>query len=198
MADRRPALDRLMGEEGSRALHEEFILAEGGALPDPAARLERARGASARAWLRHLAHALEACWAGAPSGLGGRLEAWLAAHPERLEALTLEEAARAERRGRGDPAADARRAQLDACARHFAEGLGALADPEEGGPAAGRRLARWRAAHAERARALGAEAERAAGGGEGPGGERAREAAALWAWVRLLCEGVAETLPQTG
>ena len=41
MVDNRPALEQLMAQEGSRALHEEFLLAESGTLPDPQSRLER-------------------------------------------------------------------------------------------------------------------------------------------------------------
>src|SRR6476620_586952 len=104
MADNRSGLDERMAEEGSRAIHEEFLLAEGGALPDRATRIERARGASARAWMRHLAAALSENWPGAGPDLPERMRRWNATHPERLEAFTLEELAVLERRGAsGDP-----------------------------------------------------------------------------------------------
>lgn len=64
MAENREQLDQMMAEEGSRAIHEEFMLAESGQLPDRETRIERARGASARAWLRHLGHAIAAVWEG--------------------------------------------------------------------------------------------------------------------------------------
>ena len=77
MAANRPALDELMAQEGSRAIHEEFILTEGGTLPDRSARIARARTASARAWMRHLAQAVAAELPGAPpADFGRRVAAW--------------------------------------------------------------------------------------------------------------------------
>ncbi|MCU0280499.1 MAG: hypothetical protein MUE66_01425 [Acidimicrobiia bacterium] len=212
MGEERPALDRLMAEEGSRALHEEFILAEGGVLPDRAQRLERARSASARAWLRHLAAAVEACWADAPAGLGKEVAAWLPAHAERLEALVIDEEARSEQRGRAaDPADDRREVELVAQARLFAEGLGAVARPGgDDGPAFARRLVAWQREQPERRRALIDEAI-ARSGGELSGAEeaaplwerapeqaRAREAALLWAHVRFLAEATGACLTAAG
>ena len=118
MAANRPALDELMAQEGSRAIHEEFILAEGGTLPDRPARIARARTASARAWMRHLAHAVAAELPGTPADMPERLTVWLNGNGERLEALVLEEPAALERRGAsGDPQADRRDAELAATAR---------------------------------------------------------------------------------
>ena len=71
MVDNRPGLDEKMKEEGSKALIQEFMAAEGGqGLPTPEERLDRARQASARAWLRHLAAAIQANWTVAPAGAG--------------------------------------------------------------------------------------------------------------------------------
>lgn len=212
MVAERPALDRLMAEEGSRAIHEEFLLAEGGALPDAGQRLARARAASARAWLRHLARGLEACWDGAPAGMGEGVGTWLARHGERLEALLLDEQAQLERRGRsGDAFADQRAVELGAQSRLFAEAVGAVVRPGgEDGPAFSRRVAAWQQEHAARAREL---VEAAVGDGDGdlsgaaqaaplweraPEEARRREAAILWARVRLLAEGTAAALLAAG
>ena len=43
MLENRPALDERMRQEGSRALIHEFMGAEGGMLPTPQERLDRAR-----------------------------------------------------------------------------------------------------------------------------------------------------------
>ena len=92
MVDNRPALDERMKEEGSKALIQEFMAAEGGqGLPSPEERLDRARQASARAWLRHLAAAIQANWASAPDDFTASMEKWLTAGQERLEALKLDE-----------------------------------------------------------------------------------------------------------
>lgn len=206
MADNREILDRLMAEEGSRAIHEEFIAAEGGSLPDRAARIERARGASARAWLRLLARALEEEWPDAPCGLAAQLETRGALALERREALELEEAAIEERRGAsGDPADEARRVALRAHARLFAELVGEITDPGEGtGPELGRRVGLGMRAQESRIRAIEAEAEAAWAERSDPNAEvetrpmtaarpdadpeRIREAAAVWAHVRVLAE----------
>ncbi len=212
MVAERPALDRLMAEEGSRALHEEFLLAEGGALPDARERLARARAASARAWLRHLARALEACWPDAPAGMGERVGAWLSSHGERLEALLIDEQAQLERRGRsGDAFADQRAVELGAQTRLFAEAVGAVVRPGgEDGPAFSRRVAAWQREHAARGRAVvdeavGAGAEGLSGADEArplweraPEEARRREAALLWARVRFLAEGTAAGLVTAG
>ena len=80
MVDNRPALDERMKEEGSKALIQEFMAAEGGqGLPSPEERLDRARQASARAWLRHLAAAIQANWASAPDDFTASMEKWLTA-----------------------------------------------------------------------------------------------------------------------
>ena len=113
MLENRPALDERMRMEGSRGLIQEFMAAEGGQLPSPGERLDRARTASARAWLSHLAAAIEAKWPGAPAGLAGRMTEFLVAGDERLEALRLDEEARGEQRGRaGDPADERREVEL--------------------------------------------------------------------------------------
>lgn len=211
MADNRPGLDALMAEEGSRAIHEEFLLAEGGTLPDRATRIERARGASARAWMRHLARALEEVWPEAQPGLSGELERWTAGHRERLEAFVLEERAAAERRGAsGDPAADDRDAELAAHCRLFAEGLAtvsdALASSSETPPEFARRLGEWSRGRQSARRDVEEQARAAWGAGPPPGTEqrmtaapepdevRVQEAAAVWAHVRLLAEALEHAL----
>ena len=168
MAANRPALDELMAQEGSRAIHEEFILAEGGTLPDRSARIARARTASARAWMRHLAQAVAAELPGAPPDLADRLTVWMNGNGERLEALVLEEQAVLERRGAsGDPQADRRDAELAATARLFAEGFATITAPEdgEGAPPAdfGRRVAAWSRAAEGRRREVEREAVEAWG-----------------------------------
>ena len=84
MVENRPALDERMKEEGSKALIQEFMAAEGGqGLPTPEERLDRARQASAHAWLRHLAAAIQANWQSAPAGFAASMEKWLTAGPFR-------------------------------------------------------------------------------------------------------------------
>lgn len=197
MAAHRDQLDELMRAEGSRALHEEFILAEGGGLPDAAARVERARAASMRAWLRHLARAL-GVQINDP-GLVSRLERKFVM--ERLEQLTMEEVTETERRGRGAPDADARREQLQAWARLFAEGLGGDVLVGVTGPEAGRRLSEWWRAHAGEVTEVAGRAEAAwsVPSGEAQDGNpfgrvsehaRVQEAALVWAHVRVLADGI--------
>ena len=212
MAANRPTLDRMMAEEGSRAIHEEFLLAESGTLPDRQTRIERARGASARAWMRHLGQGLEETWPEGGAGLAEGLHRWTSAHQERLEALVLEEQAVAERRGAsGDPEADRRNAELIAQSRLFAEALATTAPPlqETAPPEFAREVARWARAHEARRREV--EEEAVAGWGAGPATEsetpmtaasspeldelRVREAAAVWAHVRVLAEALEDALP---
>jgi hypothetical protein len=209
MLDNRPALDERMRQEGSRALIQEFMAAEGGVLPNPEERLDRARAASARAWLSHLAAAIEANWADAPAGLGETMTNYLVAGDERLEALRLDEEARAEQRGRAaDPNDERREVELRSLGRLFAEGIGSTCQPGgEEGPAFAKRVTEWQSEHLLRNRELidaaiarttpeglsGAEEvstlwERA------PEAARAREAALLWARVQFLTEAVASGL----
>ena len=214
MADNRTGLDAMMVEEGSRAIHEEFLLAEGGTLPDRATRIERARGASARAWMRHLAASLSETWPGAGPDLPDRMKRWNAAHPERLEAFTLEELAVLERRGAsGDPHADQRDAELAAHGRLFAEMLASVAEPlvesAESPPEFSRRVAVWSRAQESHRREVEAEARAAWGTGPAPGGDQAmsaatsapepdemrvQEAAAVWAHVQVLAEALEHAL----
>ena len=211
MAENRPGLDALMSQEGSRAVHEEFMLAEGGTLPDRATRIERARGASARAWMRHLGRGLTAVWPDAEPELADKLERWTGAHRERLEALVLEERAIAERRGAsGDPLADDRDAELAAHCRLFAEGLATLSESlaasPESPPDFSRRLATWARSQEGHRREVEAEAVAAWGAAPHPGAEqpmtaapetdeaRVREAASVWAHVQVLAEALEHTL----
>lgn len=212
MAANRSALDELMAQEGSRAIHEEFILAEGGTLPDRPARIARARTASARAWMRHLAGAVAAELPGTPPDMPERLTVWMNANGERLEALVLEEQAVLERRGAsGDPVADQRDVELSATARLFAEGFATLTAPDdgEGEPPAefGRRIAVLSRAAGARRREVEREAVEAWGGtAHGPEMTAAREsapepdelrvqeAAAVWAHVRTTAEALEAAL----
>lgn len=214
MADNRPLLDRMMAEEGSRAIHEEFLLAESGTLPDRATRIERARGASARAWMRHLAHALVESWPGADAGMPERIRVWAGAHAERLEAHVLQERAIIERRGAsGDPHADDREAELFGHAHAFAEALAAeapgLAGAAESPPEFARRVATWSRENRALLSAVEAEARAAWSAAPAPGSDQAmsaatsapepdamrvHEAAAVWAHVRLLANALGATL----
>jgi hypothetical protein len=215
MADNRPRLDELMAEERSRALHEEFILAEGGTLPDRATRVGRAREASVRAWTRHLVRALAREWAGGEPGLPPALDRWMAGAAERREALVLEERAVLERRGAsGDPAADERDAELTAACRLLAEGLAATAAPlvaaEEAPAFFGRRVAeRMRETGRERREVERRAREAWSTAGEAgavppmtaaadtapePDATRIEEAAAVWAHVRSLADALEHAL----
>jgi len=209
MLENRPALDERMRQEGSRALIQEFMAAEGGMLPNPDERVDRARAASARAWLSHLAAAIEASWDGAPAGLGDTMTAYLVAGDERLEALRLDEEARAEQRGRAaDPGDERREVELRSLGRLFAEGIGTTCEPGgDGGPAFAKRVTEWQSEHLLRNRELidaaiarttpeglsGAE-EAATLWERAPEAARAREAALLWARVQFLTEAVASGL----
>jgi len=209
MGEHREQLDQMMAEEGSRAIHEEFMLAESGQLPDRETRIERARGASARAWLRHLGRAIAAVWDGAPQGSSSTLERAATSSVERVEALRLEEEAILERRGvSGDPDDDHRRAFLVARARAFAEGIAPTvgADP----PKLGREVGAWMRERVDDTRALevetrtawsgrdldrSAETERRTAAVEPePDDLRITEAASVFAHVRILANGLGELL----
>lgn len=209
MAENREQLDKMMAEEGSRAIHEEFMLAESGQLPDRETRIERARGASARAWLRHLGRAIAAVWEGAPDGSAAALERAATTSIERVEALRLEEEAILERRGvSGDPDDDHRRAFLVARARAFGEGIAPTlgSDP----PALGREIGVWMREHIDDTRALEAETraewsgrdldrsvetERRTAAVEPESDDlRVTEAASVFAHVSILARGLGELL----
>jgi hypothetical protein len=211
MVDDRPALERLMEQESSRALHEEFLLAESGTLPDREARMRRRRAVGARAWLRHLAGALRAEWDGGPPDLQARLERHVQTAAERLEALELEEEAALEREGyAGDHDADARRVQLGAQMRLFAEGVGEVATPGgEPGPEFGRRVTAVMRRENGRRRGIEKQAFEAWSGSPMEGVlERARttaappepdvirmlEAAGVWSYIRVLADALGEVL----
>lgn len=211
MTDNRPKLDVLMAQEASRSVHLEFIAAEGGELPDRALRLSRAREASIRAWLRHLAGAAEAEMPDAPADLAGRLERYMAAQQERREAYELEEQAFLDRFGRSaDPEADARDVNLAGHTSLFAEALAAETGcaGDEPAPNFARKVAGRARAAARRRRKVEAEARAAWGKDPAPmegrpatAGERAEpdemrvvQAAAVWAHVLVLTEALAEVL----
>lgn len=211
MVDNRPALEQLMAQEGSRALHEEFLLAESGTLPDRQSRLTRARVVGARAWLRHLAAALGAEWGFGPPDLQSRLERWVATGAERLEALELEEEAAVERAGlSGDAQADARRVTLGAYMRLFSEGIGEIAAPAGlSGPEMGRRVTevlRRESAFRKRVEKESFEAwtgspmeglleeARITAAPPEPNVIRILEAAAVWSWIRVLADALGEVL----
>jgi len=214
MVDNRPALDERMKEEGSKALIQEFMAAEGGqGLPSPEQRLDRARQASARAWLRHLSAAIQAKWTVVPASFSADMDKWLVGGEERLEALRLDEEARAEQRGlAADPNDDHREAELRALGRLYAEGIGSTCSPGgDDGPAFARRVTEWQAEHLLRNRELVDDAvarttPEGLSGSEvaaplwerAPEAARAREAALLWARVQFLTEAVADSLMAAG
>jgi len=214
MVENRPALDERMKEEGSKALIQEFMAAEGGgALPTPEERLDRARQASARAWLRHLAAAIQANWSAVPAAFAADMDKWMLAGEERLEALKLDEEARAEQRGRAaDPNDDHREVELRALGRLFAEGVGSTCQPGgEDGPRFAKRVTEWQSEHLLRNRELVDDAvarttPEGLSGSEvaaplwerAPEAARAREAALLWARVQFLTEAIADALMAAG
>jgi hypothetical protein len=210
LAENRARLEHLMAQESSRAIHEEFLLAESGTLPDRETRLERARAVSARAWLRHLSASLAEQWQGAPEGLHDKLEQHVMRGTERLEALSLDEEAVLEREGlAGDLQANARRVTLGAYMRLFAEGVGEIASPDgESGPDFGKRVTLVMRREGGRRREVEKEAYEAWSGGDLKGIEdtkataapaevseiRVIEAAACWSYVRILADSVGEVL----
>ncbi len=132
--------------------------------------------------MRHLAAGLSETWPGAGPDLPERMKRWNAAHPERLEALTLEELAVLERRGAsGDPHADQRDAELAAHGRLFAEMLASVSEPliesAESPPEFSRRVAVWSRAQEGHRREIEAEARAAWGTGPTPGGDQTMSAA---------------------
>jgi hypothetical protein len=178
--------DRLLAEEGSRARHEEFLVAEGGMLPSRGERLARAREASGRAWLRLLALAVGDLWPPA-AGRGEQIHRALMAAGERGEALALEEAAWGRRSGvadpDGDPQVEVRRVQLAAGGRTLAEAIGGTLGPDgPGGPAAGQAFAAWAHDHDDLRLRLEDEAAATLTGQDS---ERLAEAAAVAGAVRF-------------
>ncbi len=211
MADNREALDGLMTQEGSRSVHEEFIAAEGGVLPTRADRIERARKASTRAWLRHFGNGLGASWAG-DADLGSRIETWLTVHGERREALHLEEQAAFDKLGRsGDPERDERVVELAAQRRYFAEALASTTDGLDiEPPELSRRVGVWCRENTERLAELQLEALTAAPSvtesdiremallwERSPESAQAVEAAMVWANLRFLAEALERQLPSS-
>jgi hypothetical protein len=211
LAAERVALESIMAQESSRALHQEFLLAEGGTLPDRQARLERIRAVGARAWLRHLAAALQAEWPGAPEGMQGKLELWMGRGHDRLGALELDEDAALEREGiSGDADADRRRVTLGAYVRLFAEGVGEIAAPDgRTGPEFGREITAIMRREAPQRRAVEKAAFEAWSGSPMEGVlEQARttaappepdivrifEAAGVWSYIRVVCVALGEAL----
>lgn len=220
MADNRPELDARMAEEASFAIHEEFLLAESGTLPDRSTRIARARQAGARAWLRHLGRGLVAVWPPAEPDLAEQIERWSGAHRERREAFLLEEQAIAERRGAsGDPMADERDAELSAHCRYFAEALAtlssAIVESGETPPQFSKRVATWSRSKERWRHEIESQARLAWSAAPHPGAEQAlsaaesapepdamrvQEAAAVWAHVRVLAgalEHALSTRPET-
>lgn len=211
LGEERAALETIMAQESSRALHQEFLLAESGTLPDRAARLARIRAVGARAWLRHLAAALQAEWSAAPAGLQAALEMHVARGGDRLEALELEEAAALEREGiSGDADADQRRVTLGAYVRLFAEGVGEIAEPDgRSGPEFGREITvimRREGAHRRAVEKAAFEAwsgnpmegvleqARTTAAPPEPDIIRILEAAGVWSYIQLLCIALGEAL----
>lgn len=200
-----------MEQESSRVLHEEFLEAESGTLPDRHSRITKARLAGARAWLRHLAGALQASWDGGPPDLQAQLERYIQGAQERREAMELEEYAALERDGlSGDADADARRVTLAAYMRLFAEGLGTIAGPYgSSGPDFGRRVTQVMRRESARRKSIERQAFEAWSGSpmEGvlekarvsaappePDTVRMLEAAAVWSYIHITADAVGESL----
>jgi len=215
LTSERTALEAIMSQESSRALHQEFLLAEGGTLPDRQGRLERIRVVGARAWLRHLAAALQSQWTAAPEGMQAKLEMWVARGGDRLDALELEEQAALEREGlSGDVDVDRRRVTLGAYVRLFAEGVGEIASPDgRSGPDFGRQITVIMRRDAPQRRAVEKAAFEGWSGSplEGvlenarttaapaePDTIRMLEAAGVWSYVRTLCLALGELLEPAG
>jgi hypothetical protein len=197
LLERRSGWRALVEEEKSRSVHEEFLLAEGGVLPDQAERLDRLRTTLARAWMRHIARGLMEVWPGCPDGLGPNIDTWIASGGERLEALTLDEGQRLQRRGlSGDPVADRRAVDLIAHARFFGEGLGtAMDEAGPGAPAMGQAVAN----EMRQSGAGPAGADPVGPPPEGMPADQALEMASVWGAVQQIVTALESSLgPQGG
>lgn len=194
-------LDRVLGDgaglnerlerERSRMTHEVFLMAESGVLPDEAERRSRARAATARGWMTHIAANLGPEIDGAPPDLGAAVETWFSANGERREVLELDLARRVAAGPIDDYETRARRVDLGAAARWLFEAVGAVADPDgDGGPPFARRASAWMDAHDGRIADMAA-AERLAD----PDDPRVAETAELIAHVRATVEALEATLP---
>jgi hypothetical protein len=184
-------LQERLERERSRMTHQVFLLAESGVMPDAADRRSRARAATARAWMIHIAASLGAVWDEAPPDLGGAVERWFGANTERLEVIELGLADRAASGPIDDLLTRERRVDLGAAARWLMEAIGAECDPDGGGgPAFARRMAAWLDAHEDGIGQLAAEAR-----ADDPDDERVAESAELLAHVTVIVAGLEAALP---
>lgn len=186
-----PGLVERLERERSRMTHEVFLLAESGAMPDEGERRSRARAATARAWMTHIAASLEPVWAPAPPGLGDSVDRWFSENGERLEVIELDLARRIADGPIDDLETRRRRLDLGAASRWLAEALGDLCEPGgDGGPAFARRVGSWLDGH-------GADVgEIAAAGREAdPDDVMTAERAELMAHVTITVAALEASLP---
>lgn len=184
-------LGERLERERSRMTHELFMQAEGGVLPDEADRRRRARAATARAWMTHIAASVGATWPGAPADLGGEIDRWFAQNGERLEVIELDLARRIDDGPIADDEMRRRRVDLGAAARWLMEGIGAVCDPDrDGGPGFARRAGARLDDAADLIGSEVAEARLSA-----PDDQRVAESAELFAHVRAVVSGLEAVLP---
>lgn len=184
-------LHERLERERSRMTHQVFLLAESGAMPDVGDRRSRARAATARAWMIHIAASLGEVWAAAPADLGPSVDRWFSANGERLEVIELELAERVASGPVSDYLTRERRVDLGAAARWLMEAIGAECDPDgDGGPAFARRMATWLDAHDDELGQLAADARV-----DDPDDERIAESAELLAHVKVIVAGLEAALP---
>lgn len=184
-------LQERLERERSKMTHQVFLLAESGMLPDVGDRRSRARAATARAWMIHIAGSVGEVWEEAPADLGGAVERWFAANTERLEVIELSLAERVANGPIDDLLTRERRVDFGAAARWLMEAIGAEWDPDgDGGPAFARRMGVWLDAHDDEVGQIAAEARV-----DDPDDERVAESAELLAHVKVIVAGLEAALP---
>jgi hypothetical protein len=177
--------------ERSKMTHQVFLLAESGVMPDVGDRRSRARAATARAWMIHIAASVGEVWDEAPPDLGGTVERWFGANTERLEVIELGLADRVANGPIDDLLTRERRVDFGAAARWLMEAIGAECDPDGGGgPAFARRMAAWLDAYDDEVGQIAAEAR-----SDDPDDERVAESAELLAHVKVIVAGLEAALP---
>ena len=184
-------LQERLERERSKMTHQVFLLAESGMMPDVGDRRSRARAATARAWMIHIAASVGEVWDGATPDLGSAVERWFAANTERLEVIELGLADRVANGPIDHLLTRERRVDFGAAARWLMEAIGAECDPDGGGgPAFARRMAAWLDAHDDEVGQIAAEAR-----ADDPDDERVAESAELLAHVKVIVAGLEAALP---
>jgi hypothetical protein len=184
-------LQERLERERSKMTHQVFLLAESGMMPDVGDRRSRARAATARAWMIHIAASVGEVWDGATPDLGSAVERWFGANTERLEVIELGLAERVADGPIDDLLTRERRVDFGAAARWLMEAIGAECDPDGGGgPAFARRMAAWLDAHDDEVGQIAAEARV-----DDPDDERVAESAELLAHVTVIVAGLEAELP---